>query len=279
MRRTASVLLGLAAFVAGVPNASSGEACLLDPVDGQIVCSEVGGTVTPGVPGSDNEDPDTTGRRYVSLLTDPTIGDCFSWSNIPGGLDSSDPVNDAAIIALITSLPPCPVVAVPPIDPVITAWAIFRSWDLAIPEPAITPASRGITGIPTHIAVDTPTAISASEVLPDGRILTVRARAERLTIDWGNGTITTHDPRRATGFPDGTAFNSYTRKTCTASYRAEHPSGGLCHPSATFYPIVASFVWTGEFDIGSGWQLLGSLTQTAPADEYDVDEARGVTTP
>ncbi|NHZ71193.1 MAG: hypothetical protein GWP18_06085 [Proteobacteria bacterium] len=283
MRRIASIVFLLAA-VAWTLQVAEGSAeasgkCWTDPEIGIIVCSEVGGTVTPGVPGSEDEDPEKTARRYVYALIDATIGDCFSWSSIPGGLDSLDPANDAAIIALITSRPACPVVAIPPVDPVASAWAIFRAWDLAVPVPAITPASRGITGIPTHIGVDTPTAISSSEVLPDGRILTVRARTERLVIDWGDGTTTSTDPRSASGYPDGAAHHTFARKTCTTEYRTEHPSGGLCHPSAAFYPIVTSFVWTGEFNTGFGWLPLGSLTRSAEPANYDVDEARGVTTP
>jgi len=91
--------------------------------------------------------------------------------------------------------------------------------------------------------------------------------------------MTSSNPATATGYPEGSAAHVYERKTVTAQYRAEHPSGGLCYPSAEYYPIIASFVWTGEFTIGAGWQLLGDLTVSAEATNYDVDESRGITTP
>jgi len=115
--------------------------------------------------------------------------------------------------------------------------------------------------------------------MPDGRTLEVSARASLLTIDWGDGTVTRHDPAVALGYPNGTAAHTYRLKTCTPTYRSEHPSGGLCHPAAEYYPIVASYTWTGEYSVGSGWVGLGSLAVSAPPTRYDVDEARGVSTP
>ena len=72
--------------------------------------------------------------------------------------------------------------------------------------------------------------------------------------------------------------HSYTRKTCSQEYRDTHASGELCHPTLEAYPIAASYVWVGEYSIGSGWTPLGTLTVTTQL-LYDVDEARGLPVP
>ena len=207
------------------------------------------------------------------------IGDCYYWSAVPGGLDAWDPANDPAVIAITTRLPICPSTPTVVSDPAASAWSIFRSWNLAAPSPSVTPERRGITGIATQISATPPASISYTETLPDGRVLEVRARAASLTIDWGDGTVSTYDPTTATGYPTGAAAHGYEFKTCSQTYRAEHPSGGLCDPNADSYDITASYTWQGEFSVGSGWVALGSLDRAAPAISYDVDEARGVPSP
>ncbi len=283
MRRTAS-LVGLILFIPAIllqaQSVNAEEVCRIDSATGRIICSESGTITTPpGDTSPEEPNPENPGKRYVYTSTDATIGPCYSWSNIPGGLDAWDPANDGAVIAITTSLPLCPPNVTPPLDPETVAWSIFRSWDLEPPVPAITPSTRGITGVPTHVTATPPPTITYSEVMPDGRTLQVRARAALLTIDWGDGSLTNTDPGAAVGFPNGTATHTYRLKTCTPTYRVEHPSGGLCHPTAQFYSIVASYAWTGEYSVDSAWTTLGTLAVRAAPALYDVDEARGVSTP
>ncbi|MCL1599386.1 MAG: hypothetical protein M3094_09395, partial [Actinomycetia bacterium] len=251
--------------------------CMFDPALNDLVCSESGVITHPGEPDPGENPLPSPGKRYIHTATDPGIGTCHYWSNVPGGLDAWDPANDGAVIATATRLPLCPPQPTP--DPVSRAWSIFRSWDLDPPAPSITPAANGITGIPTQLSATPPVQISHSEVMPDGRPLEVRARVSLLTVVWGDGSTTRHEPSTATGYPDGAAFHTYTLKTCTAWYRDNHPSGGLCHPTAAFYTITAGYEWMGEYSVGSTWVTLGSLTITAPPIAYDVDEAIGIVVP
>jgi len=275
MRRAAS-LLGLVAVVLLVGAASPAGAddiCEFDRIKNRVVCHDSG--TTPGTPG--NADPDDRAPRYLYVITDAAIGDCKYWSYTPGGLDSWDPADDAAIIAA-NALPICPAVITPPVDVPATAWSIFRSWHLVPPTPSLQPTERGITGLPTFLASPEPIGITHSEVLPDGRMLRVRARVAELRVDWGDDSRDIHDPSGADPYPAGTVTHTYTTKTCPPEYRAEHPSGGLCHTTLEYYTITAIYRWVGEYHVGSGWLQLGSLDRTALLD-YDVDEVRGVPVP
>jgi len=261
--------------------------CTVSPIDGHITCKASGGSRV--------NNPSTTRRssratasvsrpplRYVVTGYDTTIGDCYYWSRVPGGLDAWDPGNDPAVIAITTKLPVCPSRAATPAtvtDPSASAWTVFRSWNLAPPAPSVTPRDHGITGIPTHISATPPAVISHSETLPDGRRLEVRARAALLTVSWGDGTNASFNPQTADGYPSGSVTHVYDTKTCSAQYRQEHPSGTLCSSSNDEYSISASYVWQGEYNVGSGWVRLGTLDRAAPVIGYDVDEARGVARP
>jgi len=249
--------------------------CEYDEVVGQIICIATGGEETPTSPATPAVDDDPE-LRYVYTSTDPVVGDCYYWSAIPGGLDAWNPANEPAVITIVASLPVCP--NPPPLDPEIRAWELFRSWDLAPPSPRIAPDAVGITGLPSHVAANTPAPVDYTEVLPDGRTLAVRATVTLLTVDWGDGTLTHHDPGTALGYPSGSVQHSYTLKTCPAAYRRTHPSGPLCHPTLERYSIAVTYRWTGEFAVGAGWNELGSLDRTAVV-PYDVDEARGVPVP
>lgn len=275
MRRTASILgLIVASSLLFASVAVAEEICVLDPVDNKLRCTDSGNT--PGDPR--NPDPgDRPGPRYVYVTTDAIIGDCRYWSDIPGGLDSWDPADDAAVIAA-NALPECPVVITPPVDVPATAWSIFRSWDLVAPTPSLQPSDSGITGLPTFLASPQPIEISHSETLPDGRPLNVRARVAELRVDWGDDTLNTYDASGADPYPGGTVTHTYTTKTCPPEYREEHPSGGLCHVSLEYYTITAIYRWVGEYDVGSGWAQLGTLDRMASL-PYDVDEMRGVLIP
>lgn len=286
MRRTTSlvgpavVLLVLTALGSA---ASAGRSCKYDPRLEDIVCIETGGGrggTQPRPPGGDDSPPTTVAPlRYVYVGTDSVVGDCHYWSNVPGGLDSTDPSVSAQIDAIVARLPVCPTTPGIPVDPETSAWTVFRSWNLAAPAPTVTPAGHGITGIESHIAATPADDITHTETLPDGRVLDVRATPAILNIDWGDSTVASHKPSEAVGYPDGTVAHSYDLKTCTPAYRNEHPSGNLCHPTAENYVITTSYTWLGEYNVGSGWVNLGTLDITAPPITYDIDEARGVPAP
>jgi hypothetical protein len=256
-------------------DAQAQEQCWTDPVSGTLRCIVDGEIVDPGRPGGPGfgDDP---GRRYVHTDVDPVIGDCHYWSDVPGGLDAWDPANDPAVIAVVTTLPLCP--AVPGVDPEVRAWEVFRSWDLDPPDPTVTPDGVGITGLATQVATAPIPTISEDEVLPDGRLLEVRARIASLDVTWGDGTTSSHDPSEATGHPDGSVSHIYRLKTCTPEYRAEHPSGSLCHPSASSYTITVENVWVGEYRVGGAWTPLGTLSRSSEV-PYRVDEVRGIPAP
>lgn len=269
-----SVCLIVVLLPHGVPALGADE-CWVDADTGTIYCEDDGFIPGPGTPEESGPGPDDPGLRYVYTSTDPGIGDCYYWSDVPGGLDAWDPAFDGAVIAITTSLPLCPA---DPTDPEARAWQIFRSWDLAAPDQQLSPEASGITGLPTVLAALPPAVILHSEVLPDGRPLDVRARVALLTVFWGDGTTTDHAAADAAPYPDGSVTHTFTLKTCTAGYRANHPSGSLCHPSLDHYEVEARYIWTGEYDAGFGWTVLGAITTTNTV-IYDVDEARGVTIP
>lgn len=267
-----------------VPSAVADESCRVDERTSRIICRESGGSRVRNPPRTSPSDPSpartpSAPLRYVYTGYDAVIGDCYYWSGVPGGLDAWDPANDPAVIAITTRLPICPSTPATVTDPSVSAWSVFRSWNLAPPDPAVTPRDHGITGIATHIIATPPGVISHTETLPDGRILEVRARPALLTVDWGDGTTTSFDPDGADTYPTGSATHVYELKTCTQQYRAEHPSGNLCSRHGEDYGITASYTWQGEYNVGSGWVALGSLERAAPIISYDVDEARGVSSP
>lgn len=259
----------LAIVIAHLPGAAIADDCVFDPLDNKLYCEVEGVIDEPGSGGIDEDDP---GLRYVYTTTDPVLGDCYYWSNLVGGLDSWNPDNEATIIPITTTLPECP--AVPAVDPLLRAWEVFRAWDLDPPMPTVTPPNIGITGIPTHVAATPPADVSHTEILPDGRPLDVRAVITELIIGWGDATTTHHDPASAVGFPTGLTTHTYTLRTCDAEYRLNHPSAELCHPTLDAYTITAAYLWTGEFNTGSGWTPLGTLNRTATV-SYEVQEARG----
>lgn len=272
VRRTKSAVVAVAALaitlVVGVATAS--QQCRWDIDEGRLVCEDSGGggTTPTTTPGGE--------LIYFYTTNRPPVGDCYYWSRRPGGLDSSHGGNDPAIMEIVRRLPRCPVV--PAVDAEAAAWAVFRSWDLDPPDPTMQPSTAGITGLASYLSTPTPSTIDHSEGLPDGRMLQVRAEVSLLTVQWGDGTKQSFEPSVATPYPTGAVSHLYTLKTCNATYRAMHPSGGLCHPSLESYPLQAVFVWTGSYNAGSGWTDLGTLDRSVTVD-YDVDEARGVNIP
>ena len=280
MRRSASALwITLIVVASATPaHAQANDECETDAVTGTIICTPSGEQIDPGWgPGEEPRHPggDDPGLRYVYTSTDPAVGACYYWSDIVGGLDAWDPGNDPAVIAITTSLPECPSGV---IDPEVRAWSVFRSWDLDPPTPVITPPDVGVTGLATHIDAPLPAVLNHSEALPDGRTLQVRASVKDLSVAWGDGATTNHDPHEAVGFPDGTVHHTYEFKTCSAAYREGHSSGGLCHPTLEAYTIDVAWVWVGEFNVGGGWIPLGALTRSTQS-TYEVDEVRGVNVP
>jgi hypothetical protein len=290
MRRLTSAVWLTLILVSGLVHPSEARAdqtCEYNPAKGRIVCRASGGLTVTNSSTARRTSRATTNAprpplRYVVTGYDATIGDCYSWSRAPAGLDAWDPGNDPAVIAITTKRPTCPSRSATPAtatDPSVSAWSVFRSWNLAAPAPSVTPRDHGITGIPSHIRATPPALISHSETLPDGRKLQVRARAALLTVSWGDGSNASFNPQTADGYPSGSVTHVYDTKTCSMQYRQEHPSGSLCSSSRTEYNITASYTWQGEYNVGSGWVMLGTLDRSAPRIGYDVDEARGVASP
>ncbi|MCZ7532198.1 MAG: hypothetical protein M5U23_02110 [Acidimicrobiia bacterium] len=272
MRRSTSTfwIATLILSILVIPDAVGGQGtCWLNPEKGKVICEDSGG----GGGGTTPTTVPADALIYLYTTNRAPVGDCYYWSSRPGGLDSSNSVNDSAILDIVLRLPRCP--AVPVIDAEAAAWAIFRSWDLDPPEPVMQPSTAGITGLPSFLSTPTPPTITHSEVLPDGRTLTVQAEVSLLKVRWGDGTEQSFDPEVAAPYPTGQVSHLYFLKTCDPTYRSRHPSGGLCHPSLASYPIQATFVWAGSYDAGAGWTDLGTLDRSVTID-YDVDEARGV---
>jgi len=273
MRRTASVFTLIVALVGiwCIASAAQADDCYYDPVDGKLVCSP-GGTI-PGGPG--HPPGDRPPIRYVYTSTDPVVGDCHYWSRIPGGIDAWDPANDPTVIRVVNTTPVCPVSTDPP---EAIAWQIFRSFPLALPSPSFEPPDSGITGLPTFLATPDAADITHTEVLPDGRTMDVRATVAALVVNWGDGVAASFDPSEALAYPTGHVTHTYTTKTCDATYRQEHPSGGNCHATLEAYPVTATFTWAGRYRIGGGWIDLGTLNRSTTV-AYDVDEVQGVLQP
>jgi hypothetical protein len=268
MRRVASIGWFIAAILVALSStANAGERCWFDPEQGQIICEDEGGN--DPAPGPEPR----PGKRYLYVTNRAGFGECHYWSNQPGGIDAWDPANDPVVISIVLRIPRCP--ATPAVDAEATAWSIFRSWTLAAPAIGLEPEAVGITGLPTFLTSVQPAPITHQELLPDGRTLRVRADVTTLSVDWGDGTRTTHAPESADPYPTGAVTHMFTLKTCTADYREHHPSGGLCHPTLDSYPVTATFTWIGSYNAGSGWIDLGALDRTSST-TYEVDEARGI---
>lgn len=287
MRRTASVgVVVAAAFVFSVTpwtGSAQGGDCSFNPSLGRIECSASGGT--PGSSG--NARPVRRGPvappdpiRYLHVDVDPVIGPCAYWSRVPGGIDTWDPINDPSDIPFFVGLPACPgrSEALTAAEIEAIAWSIFRSFPLVPPDPVFEPPEPGITGLPTYLSVTDPAPIVHSEALPDGRTLEVTANVTDLVVGWGDGASDRYPPEAAVPYPDGSATHTYTLKTCTASYRAEHPSGQLCHPSLEAYPVITLFTWSGQYSVGGSTSQLGTLDLVTEV-AYDVDEVQGVLQP
>ncbi|MGB5565919.1 MAG: hypothetical protein WBN93_06250 [Acidimicrobiia bacterium] len=271
MRRSASALF-LSIALAGswwLAAGSYADDCRYDPGRGEVICSASGGSTNRSDTTPPRERPP---MRYIYEATDATGAPCYYWSPTPGGLDVWDPGNDPAVAAIVLTTPVCPVIVETPED---TAWRIFRSFALALPDPSLEPAAAGITGLPTYLATPGPPDITHVELLPDGRSMEVWAAARTLVIDWGDGTNGSFDAATALTYPSGAVTHTYATKTCNPTYRSEHPYGGNCHPTLEAYPITATFVWEGRYRIGGGWIYLGTLDRTATV-LYDVDEVQGV---
>jgi len=270
-------VLASATLFLAIHTQAAAEQCAFDPAAGQIRCHAHGGdqTTTPGAEPVRKGKP--APRIYLYTATDPVVGDCYYVSATPGGLDFTDPNDEPLVLDVVANLPPCPGLgAVPtPAEIETRAWDVFRSFALALPDPAMQPPAAGITGLPTYLSSPNPDPITHSELLPDGRTLAVRAIVASIQIDWGDGFAATYEPDSALPFPDGTVTHTYRAKTCPPSYRETHPSGRNCHPTLEAYPITATFVWTGEYTVGGPWAVLGTLARTATL-AYDVDEVQGV---
>jgi len=268
--------LALAAAVA----AGADGGCIITPSG--IDCSAEGTSSTSGgTPGTTIPAPPL---RYLATTEHPDDGLCWFWSPYPPGLDSWDPANDMEILWTRWALPECPDPGPGTLIPGTSwaetrAWEVFRSFPLAAPRPALQPGRHGITGLPSYLSTPHPEPLAHREALPDGGVLEVEARVAAAVIDWGDGSpALAYAPEDLLPWPDGRARHTYLLKTCSAGYRASHPSGGNCHPHLEAYPITATFRWAGRYRLGEGWVDLGHLDRAA-AVAYDVDEVIGVLRP
>ncbi len=231
-----------------------------------------------GVPASTTRPP----LRYLQTRFAAGVGNCWAWSRTPPGLDSWDNANDAAIINTRFRLPACPAATSPApattVDVPGTAWSIFRQFQLELPVVRLEPPGHGITGLPTYVSTQQPGPLSHTERLPNGRDLVVRAEVVGVKVVWGDGTATSHDLGALRPYPAGTATHTYATRTCPASYRAEHPTGGSCHPTLEAYGVAVTHGWLGGYRYDAGWVDLGIIERTSTVD-YDVDEVVGVLQP
>ena len=285
MRRTRLAIALVIMFVSasvGVGRSLGQQDCRTTP-EGQYICHITGTMpiINPGDPGST---PIPGGEpaplEYFKIAIDPVVGECWYWSTIPGGLDSSDPANDATIIFTILSLPSCPgATGIPGTGPTIDelAWDVLRSFTLATPQPIFAPPDSGITGLATYLGHDPIAELDYSETLPGGIALVVRAFISEIGVDWGDGTRSNYLIDDLVGEPSAAISHMYDLKTCTPEYREEHPSGGLCHPTLEAYPVTIAFNWVAGYEYDTGWVQLQDveLTQTTL---YDVDEVVGIVT-
>lgn len=211
--------------------------------------------------------------RYLATADDPVLGPCWYWSRYPPGFDSWDSANDAAIINTRWALPECPTRSgTTTISVASTAWEVFRSFDLARPDPSFRP-QVGITNLPTLLAVVPPQPLHHQEALPDGRLLEVRAEVATVWVEWGDGSPSAGYP--ASDAFDGGASHAYTVKTCPADYRLNDPSGWRCHPTLDAYRVRVTFEWAGWYRTGGSWITLGTIDRSATR-SHDVDEVVGV---
>jgi hypothetical protein len=262
--RLAVLLIAIPIVLALRSPARADDGCVTTPAG--IECSYRGSTSTQVVTA-------LPPLRYLATMAHPAIGPCWYWSRHPPGLDSSDPAHDHAIILTRLALPECPEVeGETVVDTASLAWEVFRSWPLAEPEARLRP-TVGITNLPTVLAAPRPSSLAHMEVLPDGRPLHVEATVAAVIVDWGDGSPPVSHP--ATSFFSGGATHPFRLKTCPPAYRAEHPSGGNCHPALEAYPVVVSFDWQGRYHDGGPWIVLGTIRRSTSID-YDVDEVVGI---
>jgi hypothetical protein len=216
------------------------------------------------------DEPAPTGKRTKQPAPPPlrylevTAEGCYRWSRTGPGLDTWNIANEDVMYQIIFGTPRCG--GEEPDDE--RAWRIFRTFPLLEPDPSLLPEQHGITGLPTILATANPTPITHFETLADGRPFEVRAVVASLTVDWGDGWVTSDAPADP-------STHTYTTKTCPPEYRATHPSGPNCHPTLEAYPITATFTWWGEYRTGGTWIPIGTLDLTSTV-LYDVDEVIGV---
>ncbi len=292
MRAALSLALSLACAIALVQSdVEASDTCRVDP-SGGISCEASGsrpgnGTTSPGSSnsGGDSVNAAPAGNRrplrYLQTRFDPGVGDCWAWSSSPPGLDAWDNANDGTIIRTRLRLPQCPRQSSRPpvrVDVAGTAWSIFREFDMELPVLRLQPPDHGITGLPTYASTQQPPPLTHTERLPNGRDLEVRAEVVGVEVVWGDGTVTVHSVAALEPYPAGTATHTYATRTCSASYRAEHPTAGTCHPTLDAYPVVVTHRWQGRYRYNAGWVDLGIVERTT-TQAYDVDEVVGVLQP
>ena len=201
-----------------------------------------------------------TGWVFITRNADGTAVFAFDPDTDPGG-----PLIVDVVYPVCTSEPT-------PVEP-----AILLAWDLASqyvhvePDPDLNPrVPWGLTGAETHLRVFPPPPFSDSIVDPLGQVLEVNGRVIGVTIDWGDGAVssfTEGEFSQLSGYPNGLARHVYEVKTCT-------PPGSTprCHPSLSSYPLSVDYVWEVSWRADAAPFAPLAIPNTSTSVAYPVRE-------
>lgn len=168
-------------------------------------------------------------------------------------------------------IPRCTSEPEPEEPPEEVAWEAITEYIHDPPQPDLNPpVGRGLTGMETHIGVPVPGPWSDSISIPLYTI-DVEVWVEALTVDWGDGTITSYPPGAfpdLTGYPDGAARHVYEVKTCDPPGR-DHD----CHPEHSSYPLTVSYVWGARWRTNAGVWVTVNVPPSSTGVDYPVIEA------
>lgn len=167
-------------------------------------------------------------------------------------LDPAGPfVGDGVYRACVSEPRPTP-------PPFTAVWDFIARYPFARPSPALAPASSGITGLATYVAIDPPEPVRATISSPLGGTIDVELSVAVVRIDWGDGVRSVLPPETwdtLTGYPDGEVHHTYERRGR--------------------YDMTVSYDWYVRWRIGSGpWQPV-SVRPTTWSTQYRVDELVG----
>ncbi|HEX2154978.1 MAG TPA: hypothetical protein VHL52_13505 [Acidimicrobiia bacterium] len=243
------------------------------------VCRLVNGEVTE-FPG---EEP--PGDLQPSVGND-AIGECWFWtSSDTDWVILSTFADGSAILGIYLDtllvfdtgqIPRCtsePEVGEPPDE---AAWDAITQYVHNPPEPELNPPiGLGLTGLVTHAGVVVPGPWSDTISIPLYTI-NVEVRVDALTIDWGDGSVTSYPPEaypRLIGYPDGIAQHVYEVKTCNPPGRDYD-----CDPDDTAYPLTISYEWGARWRANAGPWITVEVPPSTTTVAYPVTEAISVLT-